>query len=62
MMILREPLNTLVTTVWHYIIPHYKAVITESFPLENFFPHNYISKAIDDDIKRTAEYFGHDSC
>eukprot|EP00978_Attheya_sp_CCMP212_P048559 scaffold542499_cov59-Attheya_sp.AAC.2 len=45
-----------------FILPHDKAVITESHPDDNFFPHDYISKAIDDDMKRTGELLGRDSC
>jgi hypothetical protein len=47
---------------WRYILPHDKAIITESHPDDDFFPHDYISNAIDEDMKRTSELLGRDSC
>ena len=35
---------------WSFIIPHDKAFITESHPTDNFFPQNFILKAIDEDM------------
>ena len=47
---------------WSYNIPHNKAVITESHTHNSFFPHNFISKSIDDNRKRTGELLGRYIC
>eukprot|EP00978_Attheya_sp_CCMP212_P037822 scaffold181727_cov28-Attheya_sp.AAC.1 len=60
--VIKRKVDKLYDGRWHYIIPHNKAVITESHPPDNFFPHDYISKAIDDDMDRTGELLGRDSC
>ena len=47
---------------YNFIIPHNKSVIKESHPPEDIFPHNHVSKYIDDDMKRTGEFLGCNSC
>ena len=47
---------------WCFIVPHDKAVITKSRPPKNIFPHNIVSKYIDDDMNITGELIGRYSC
>ena len=46
---------------WRFIIPHDKEFITESYPPDDLFPHGFISKSIDDVMKRTSELLGWES-
>eukprot|EP00978_Attheya_sp_CCMP212_P047467 scaffold421380_cov51-Attheya_sp.AAC.1 len=46
----------------HHISSIDKAIFTEFSPPEDFFPHNFITEAIDDEMKRNVDGLGRDSC
>ena len=50
------------TVVFGLTVNNRQLTITESHPSEYFFTHNFISKVIDDEMKRTGELLGRNRC